>query len=54
MNDGQLPAPPRKQRRARNILAVAAAEVSIGLALVLWLYHWHKTVDIDKASSMRG
>jgi len=36
------------------ILAVAAAEVSIGLALVLWLYHWHKTVDIDKASSMRG
>lgn len=36
------------------ILGVAAAEVSIGLALVLWLYHWHKTVDIDRASSMRG
>jgi NADH-quinone oxidoreductase subunit K len=36
------------------ILAVAASEVSIGLALVLWLYHWHKTIDIDKASSMRG
>ena len=36
------------------ILAVAAAEVSLGLALVLWLYHWHKTVDIDRASSMRG
>ena len=36
------------------VLAVAAAEVSIGLALVLWLYHWHKTVDIDRASSMRG
>jgi len=36
------------------ILAVAAAEVSIGLALVLWLVHWHKTIDIDRASSMRG
>lgn len=36
------------------ILAVAAAEVSVGLALVLWLYHWHKTVDIDRASSLRG
>ena len=30
MNDGQLPAPPRKRRRARNILAVAAAVVVIG------------------------
>jgi len=36
------------------ILGVAAAEVSIGLALVLWLYHWHKTVDLDRASSLRG
>jgi NADH-quinone oxidoreductase subunit K len=36
------------------ILGVAAAEVSIGLALVLWLYHWHKTVDVDRASSLRG
>ncbi len=36
------------------ILAVAASEVSIGLALVLWLYHWRKSVDIDQASSMRG
>ena len=36
------------------ILGVAAAEVSIGLAFVLWLYHWHKTVDIDRASSLRG
>ncbi len=36
------------------VLTVAAAEVSIGLALVLWLFHWHKSVDIDRASSMRG
>ena len=36
------------------ILGVASAEVSIGLALVLWLYHWHKTVDLDRASSLRG
>jgi len=36
------------------ILAVAAAEVSVGLALILWMYSWHKTLDIDCASKMRG
>lgn len=30
MNDEQLPAPPRKRRRVRNILAVAAAVVVVG------------------------
>jgi len=36
------------------ILAVAAAEVSVGLALVLQLYHRLKTLDVDAASMMRG
>jgi NADH-quinone oxidoreductase subunit K len=36
------------------ILAVAAVEVAVGLALVLWLYHWFRTVDVDRASRMRG
>ena len=36
------------------ILSVSAAEVSIGLVIVLWLYRWHKSVDIDKANSLRG
>ncbi len=36
------------------ILAVAAAEVSLGLALILWIYSWHKTLDVDCASKMRG
>jgi NADH-quinone oxidoreductase subunit K len=36
------------------ILAVAAAEVSIGLALVLQLYHRLKTLDADAASKMQG
>jgi NADH-quinone oxidoreductase subunit K len=36
------------------ILAVAAAEVSVGLALVLQLYHRLKTLDADAASMMRG
>jgi len=30
MNDGQLPAPPTRQRRTRTILAVAAAVVVVG------------------------
>ena len=36
------------------ILTVAAAEVSVGLALVLQLYHHFKTLDADAASKMRG
>ncbi len=36
------------------ILAMAAAEVSVGLALVLALYHAQKSVDADAASEMRG
>lgn len=36
------------------ILAVAASEVSVGLALVLHLFHQYKTLDIDEASRMRG
>jgi NADH-quinone oxidoreductase subunit K len=36
------------------ILAMAAAEVSVGLALVLQLYHQFKTLDSDVASKMRG
>ncbi len=36
------------------ILTMAAAEVSVGLALVLRLYHQYKSVDADAASRMRG
>ncbi len=36
------------------ILAMAAAEVSVGLALLLQLYHQFKTLDIDAASRMKG
>ena len=36
------------------ILAMAAAEVSVGLALVLELYHQFKSLDTDRISRMRG
>jgi NADH-quinone oxidoreductase subunit K len=36
------------------ILAMAAAEVSVGLALVLNLYHRFESLDTDVASKMRG
>jgi NADH-quinone oxidoreductase subunit K len=36
------------------ILTVAAAEVSIGLALVIRLYNHYRTLDVDKISQMRG
>lgn len=36
------------------ILAMAAAEVSVGLALVLQIYRRYKTLDSDAVSEMRG
>ena len=36
------------------ILSLAAAEASIGLAIVLRLYRLHLSLDIDTASEMRG
>lgn len=35
------------------ILSMAAAEVSIGLALILQIYHQHKTLDVDKLKELR-
>ena len=36
------------------ILAVTAAEVSVGLALVLHIYRRFKTLDADAVSTMKG
>ncbi|SEN31825.1 NADH dehydrogenase subunit K [Chitinophaga rupis] len=36
------------------ILSMAAAEVSVGLALILQLYHQLKSLDSDEASRMKG
>ena len=36
------------------ILTMAAAEVAVGLALVLQFFHRHRTLDADAASSMKG
>ncbi len=36
------------------ILAMAAAEVAIGLALVLAIYRGFNTLDADRASRMQG
>ena len=36
------------------IITMAAAEVSVGLALILQIYHQIKTLDGDAANKMRG
>lgn len=36
------------------ILAMAAAEVSVGLALVIQMFKKYKTLDTNAASEMRG
>lgn len=35
------------------ILAVAAAEVSVGLAIILQMYHHYKTVDVDELKKLK-
>jgi NADH-quinone oxidoreductase subunit K len=36
------------------VIAMAAAEVAVGLALVLQIYHRFKSLDVDELSEMRG
>jgi NADH-quinone oxidoreductase subunit K len=36
------------------ILAMAAAEVSVGLALVVQIYRRFQSLDVDELSGMRG
>ncbi len=36
------------------ILTMAAAEVSVGLAIVIQLYRRYKTLDVDAANEMQG
>lgn len=50
---GSLWAQPDGQVMFLFILAMAAAEVSVGLALVLQAYHQHKTLDADDLRALR-
>jgi NADH-quinone oxidoreductase subunit K len=36
------------------ILTTAAAEVAVGLALIIQMYHHFKTLDSDSANKLRG
>ena len=36
------------------IIVMAAAEVSVGLALILRFYHGRRTLDVDAANLLRG
>lgn len=36
------------------IIAIAAAEVAIGLAIVVALYRKHRTVNLDEYKALRG
>jgi NADH-quinone oxidoreductase subunit K len=36
------------------VMAVAAAEVAVGLALAISLFRHHRSVDLDQAARMRG
>lgn len=47
-------ADPQGQAMFILILTLAAAEVSVGLALIVQMYQRLKTVDVDEASRMGG
>lgn len=36
------------------VMAVAACEAVVGLAIAIALFHHHKTVDVDRFSDLRG
>lgn len=42
------------QAFALFIIAVAAAEVGVGLAIVMAIFRTHKTVDLDQVDLMKG
>ncbi|HSH47102.1 MAG TPA: NADH-quinone oxidoreductase subunit NuoK [Halomonas sp.] len=45
---------PEGQAMYLLVITLAAAEASVGLALLIQLYRRFKTLDIDAASRMRG
>ena len=45
---------PAGQVFALFVIAIAAAEVGVGLAIVLLLYRNRQNIDLDEVSSMRG
>lgn len=36
------------------VIAIAAAEVGVGLAIVLVIYRTHHSIDLDQVDSMKG
>ena len=36
------------------IIAIAASEVAVGLGLLIIMYRKHKSLDLDKISTMKG
>ena len=36
------------------VIAIAAAEIAVGLAIVLAVFRSHRTVNVDEVKSMRG
>ena len=36
------------------IIALAAAEVCIGLSLILWLYRQQASIDVEQAKNVKG
>jgi len=36
------------------VVAVAAAEVAVGLALIVAIFHTKRSIDIDQINSMKG
>jgi len=42
------------QYAALFVIVIAAAEAAVALAIVIKLYHYSKTVDLDKINKLKG
>jgi NADH:ubiquinone oxidoreductase subunit K len=51
---GALHGTPAGQVFALFVIAIAAAEVGVGLAIVLLLYRNRQNIDLDEVASMKG
>ena len=54
MSEPERDGPPRAVLVAALLIAVAAAEVGVGLAMVLLIYRNRKSISLDELSEMKG
>ena len=53
MKDPGTPCTNTQRKKHVTYLAMAASEVSVGLALIMQTYHQHKTLDVAELTALK-